>query len=126
MAQNGVIDLRDPAMREQFLTSEFENANQKLMEGTCNNVNNNDDYIPSLSPSLSLKLLLGNMEEAIGHFINFVQFSNNPRASLQMLQRVLPPAIFELLVQTFAAIAKVRHIPLLLVPLPITSAPPYY
>ena len=32
--QNGVIDLRDPSMREQFLTNEFENANQKLMEGT--------------------------------------------------------------------------------------------
>ena len=46
------------------------------------------------------------MEEAIGHFINFVQFSGNPKGAIHTLQQVLPPAIFNLVIQTFAMIAK--------------------
>ena len=78
-----VVDLRDPKIREQFIASEFEQANQKLIEG--------------------------NMEEAIGHFINFVQFSGNPKGAIHTLQQVLPPAIFNLVIQTFAMIAKSKE-----------------
>lgn len=67
-----MIDLRDPKAREEFLTSEKMMANQKLMEG--------------------------NIEEAIGHLINLVQFSANPNATLLSLQQVLPPPIFNLLI----------------------------
>ena len=69
-----VIDLRDPKAREEFLASEKMMANQKLMEG--------------------------NIEEAIGHLINLVQFSSNPSATLLSLQQVLPPPIFNLLLHT--------------------------
>jgi len=75
---NVVVDLRDPKVREEFLMSELVKANQMLSEGS--------------------------IEEALGHFINFIQFSGNPRASMLTLQQSLPPPIFNLLIRTFAAL----------------------
>lgn len=49
---------------------------------------------------LCLLLCAGNIEEAIGHLINLVQFSSNPSATLLSLQQVLPPPIFNLLLHT--------------------------
>jgi hypothetical protein len=43
------------------------------------------------------------MEEAIGHLINFVKFSGNPRATLMTLQQTLPPPIFNLLIRAVTA-----------------------
>ena len=48
------------------------------------------------------------MEEAVGHFINFIQFSSNPKVALATLQQILPPAIFNIIIQAFAAMAKAQ------------------
>ncbi len=46
----------------------------------------------------------GNIEEAIGHFINFVHFSGNPRATLSTLQQTMPAPLFSLLVRAYATL----------------------
>lgn len=97
-----VIDLSNPKVRDQFLASEFENANQKMMEGNEGNNHTKVDFI------------LGKMEEAVGHFINFIQFSSNPKVALTTLQQILPPAIFNIIIQAFAAMAKAQVSHLLL------------
>lgn len=48
--------------------------------------------------------LTGNIEEAIGHFINFVHFSGNPRATLSTLQQTMPAPLFSLLVRAYATL----------------------
>ena len=40
--------------------------------------------------------------------IRFVQVSGNPRTALNNLQRIVPPAIFSLVVQGFAAMAEAQ------------------
>lgn len=55
-----------------------------------------------------VNLVLGKMEEAVGHFINFIQFSSNPKVALATLQQILPPAIFNIIIQAFAAMAKAQ------------------
>ena len=42
------------------------------------------------------------------HFVQFVQFSGDPKTSLGYLQQIVPPAIFNLVIQGFAAIAKAK------------------
>ena len=50
----------------------------------------------------------GNLEQAVVHFVQFVQFSGDPKTSLGYLQQIVPPAIFNLVIQGFAAIAKAK------------------
>ncbi|XP_064403428.1 mitochondrial import receptor subunit TOM20 homolog B-like [Halichondria panicea] len=76
--KSGAVDLRDPKVREEFLMSEMMKGNQKLTEG--------------------------NIEEAIGHFINFVHFSGNPRTTLSTLQQTMPAPLFSLLVRAYATL----------------------
>ena len=56
-------------------------------------------YISSAPP--------GNIEEAVGHLLNFVKFSGNPRATLLTLQQTLPPPIFNILIRAVAATSQV-------------------
>ena len=44
------------------------------------------------------------------HLIQFVQVSGDPRTALNNLQRIVPPAIFNLVVQGFAAMAEAKVI----------------
>lgn len=76
--QDKTVDLRDPKVRQEFLTEEMVKANQKLTEGK--------------------------LEEAVGHFINFVHFSGNPRQSLMMLQQTLPATLFRVVCQAYALV----------------------
>ena len=46
----------------------------------------------------------GKIEEAIGHFINFVHFSGDPRRTLLMLQQTMPAPLFRLLCQAYTAV----------------------
>ena len=46
----------------------------------------------------------GNVQAAIGHFINFVHFSGNPQETLVTLQQTLPPPLFNLLVRAYVAL----------------------
>lgn len=65
---------------------------------------------PVVEIQLPLPLLpsAGNIEDGIGHLINFVQFSGNPRATLVTLQQTLPPPIFNLLARTYAALMQMK------------------
>lgn len=92
-----MIDLRDPRVREEFLIGEMTAANQKMMEGMY--------PLSTSSPvrHIFTSLYAGNIEEAIGHLLNFVKFSGNPRATLMTLQQTLPPPIFNLLIRAVAA-----------------------
>jgi hypothetical protein len=49
-------------------------------------------------------LTLGKLEEAVGHFINFVHFSGNPRQTLMLLQQTLPAPLFRFICQAYAAV----------------------
>lgn len=89
-----MIDLRDPRVREEFLIGEMTAANQKMMEGM---------YFITVFPTPYTSLYAGNIEEAIGHLLNFVKFSGNPRATLMTLQQTLPPPIFNILIRAVAA-----------------------
>lgn len=53
-------------------------------------------------------VFVGNMEASITHFVNFIQFSPNPKVALATLQQILPPAIFKAIIQAFAALAKAK------------------
>jgi hypothetical protein len=77
---SGVIDLRDPQSRKEFLMQQMKLANQKMIEN--------------------------NLPEAISHLINFVSLSGNPHEALGALQQSLPPTIFQLLVQTMARLGE--------------------
>ena len=60
-----------------------------------------------ISPIAVFKLFYftaGNIEEAIGHFINFVHFSGNPRTTLSTLQQTMPAPLFSLLVRAYATL----------------------
>lgn len=46
----------------------------------------------------------GKLEEAVGHFINFVHFSGNPSQTLMLLQQTLPAPIFRVVCQAYALI----------------------
>ena len=50
----------------------------------------------------------GDMEASISHFINFIQFSSNPKVALATLQQILPPALFKAIIETFAAVMKAK------------------
>ena len=52
------------------------------------------------------KMMENNLPEAISHLINFVSLSGNPQEALTALQQSLPPAIFQLLVQTMARLGE--------------------
>lgn len=134
-----VIDLSDPKARDQFLATQFEMANQKMMEGKgyYYKCKIKQGSIPNFSMKVFMyeaQLLLqwvnlwynttvfwnydfyllfflsfiGDMEASISHFINFIQFSSNPKVALATLQQILPPALFKAIIETFAAVVKAK------------------
>lgn len=88
--------MSDPKVRDQFLAAQFELANQKMMEGKL------------LIIIIRHTVHTGDMEACISHFINFIQFSSNPKVALATLQQILPPALFKAIIQSFAAVAKAK------------------
>lgn len=51
----------------------------------------------------------GKLEEAVGHFINFVHFSGDPQRTLMMLQQSMPAPLFNIIVRAYAAIQEERR-----------------
>ena len=49
---------------------------------------------------------IGNLEEAVGHYVSFIQFSSNPRSAMATLQQLLPPPVFNIVIQALAAVAR--------------------
>ncbi len=46
----------------------------------------------------------GKLEEAVGHFINFVHYSGDARQALLMLQQTLPAPLFRIICQAYAVL----------------------
>ena len=61
-------------------------------------------YFNKLYLSTSSAHIVGKIEEAVGHFINFVHFSGDPRGTLLMLQQTLPSPLFRVICQAYAAV----------------------
>lgn len=93
--------MNDPAAIEEFLMNEMTLANQELIQGWFD--------IRSTWLKLLHHLLEGNVPECINHLVNFVAYSGNPKATLSTLQQTLPPTIFDLLIQVYASLEKVRY-----------------
>lgn len=47
---------------------------------------------------------IGNIEEAVGHFINVVHFSGDPRRTLLMLQQCVPAQLFSIICRAYSAV----------------------
>ena len=96
-SKKNTIDLRDPKAREEFLMSEIMKANQKMAEGTYKSSK------PYWCHMTSPLLYIGNIEDALPHFVNFIHFSGNPNASLMTLQQSMPAPLFNLIYQAYVA-----------------------